>query len=567
MGVFSHIQMAGIGGVSGRDVHLERPAARQEAEGTQAGAPGCGSEGLVGPVYRWDPFFSRSDAVLRAVRAGNRQLQGHCDREEAQWREEQRDQAQESVRDFEREARGDTAPGTTAANAAAADAAMAAARRPSRKLSRRQIEKMLPELDDSLKMLTSAQVFTAALRSLLQRKKLHGTCDAEVGRIRGYALVCRALVEVLWPQLLRAVLLYLGHVLCGVAMPLVCFALLRWMEEDEPPLPVGLGLVAALALSSALSAVLKEYFSDRCHTLGIWCMSAMCGSSFLAILSLPVTDAYAGTSGKVSELVSHSADTLVGFWEAVLGLLLQPFEMVALVATLYVFVGPAALGGLCVVFSAMGISFWAGGHMQRLSQERAFLAETHSQHLSQVMQAFKALKVNGWEPQFVSRLRLAKEEEMVCWSRIGRWLAVVNVASNPSVDVISLAVVAVYTAGLSQTLTPAVLAAYWVLLALLHGKIFEFPHNVQACAEGLAALARFQCLLLAPSSPLLCQDHFPRQGGGGGELRAQEAREVQEKIQCKKEHGGKKEREGEGRGNGDGEGEGGGGRELGGGSV
>ena len=33
---------------------------------------------------------------------------------------------------------------------------------------------------------------------------------------------------------------------------------------------------------------------------------------------------------------------------------------------------------------------------------------------------------------------------MRCWGRAGAWLAVVNVSSNPSVDVISLAVVALY---------------------------------------------------------------------------------------------------------------------------
>jgi hypothetical protein len=142
------------------------------------------------------------------------------------------------------------------------------------------------ELDASLKMLTAAQDLTAALRSQLRqlhaRERATGAVGAGGAHMRGCGLVCRALVQVLWPQLLRAVALYLGHVLCGVAMPLVCWALLRWMQEDAPPLEQGLALVAALALSSALSAVLKEYFADRCHTLGIWCMSAMCGSSFVA---------------------------------------------------------------------------------------------------------------------------------------------------------------------------------------------------------------------------------------------------------------------------------------------
>ena len=71
---------------------------------------------------------------------------------------------------------------------------------------------------------------------------------------------------------------------------------------------------------------------------------------------------------------------------------------------------------------------------------------------------------------------------------MGRWIALVilqerekggesdfgrdqvNVSSNPAVDVISLAIVALYTAAAGNPLTPAVLAAYWVLLALLHGK-------------------------------------------------------------------------------------------------
>jgi hypothetical protein len=37
--------------------------------------------------------------------------------------------------------------------------------------------------------------------------------------------------------------------------------------------------------------------------------------------------------------------------------------------------------------------------------------------------------------------------------------------------------------------------AYWVLLALLHGKIFEFPENVRAHAEATQALKSFASFL------------------------------------------------------------------------
>ena len=127
--------------VRGGDVRLELPAARPQAPAGEPESHGGG------PVYRWDPLFSRSDAVLKSIRSGTRQLQQHCERELAQWHEAAGEQALERAHDVEREARGDTAPGTAAANAAAADAAVAAATaraERSRKLSHRQVERMLP---------------------------------------------------------------------------------------------------------------------------------------------------------------------------------------------------------------------------------------------------------------------------------------------------------------------------------------------------------------------------------------------------------------------------------------
>jgi hypothetical protein len=161
------------------------------------------------------------------------------------------EQAAERERDVERERRGDTAAGSTAANSSAAQAAASAAMRTPRKLSNAQIQKMLPELDKSLQMQAAARVFTRALRAALRRHQSAG------GSARGSGLVWRALARVLWGGLLRAVALYLGHMLCGVATPLVCWTLLLWMQQEDPPLASGLLLVCALGLCSGLSATLK----------------------------------------------------------------------------------------------------------------------------------------------------------------------------------------------------------------------------------------------------------------------------------------------------------------------
>ena len=116
--------MAGHVGVRAGDVRLELPATAGEQESRSGG-----------PVYRWDPLFSRSDAVLKSVRAGQLQLQLHCEQQLAHWHEAAGEQALERAHDVEREARGDTAPGTAAARAER-----------SRKLSHSQVERMLPGL-------------------------------------------------------------------------------------------------------------------------------------------------------------------------------------------------------------------------------------------------------------------------------------------------------------------------------------------------------------------------------------------------------------------------------------
>ncbi len=48
------------------------------------------------------------------------------------------------------------------------------------------------------------------------------------------------------------------------------------------------------------------------------------------------------------------------------------------------------------------------------------------------------------------------------------------------VDMIALAVIAVYTLALSEDLTPSIAFSMWVVLSVLHGKIFRFPGSVSA---------------------------------------------------------------------------------------
>jgi ABC-type multidrug transport system fused ATPase/permease subunit len=318
-----------------------------------------------------------------------------------------------------------------------------------------QIHSQLPEIDPRLSVWNAAATLSDALDELQKRDGVRPGLDA-------------GLRHVMLRQLLVAVAFYILHIMSSVAMPLSAFGLLRWTEADDPPQWTGFALVAALAASNTLAVLAREIFQDRCNVLGAWTFAALLGLTFRKVLRLSTADAFGNPIGKASDLLGPGADAVVGFWAALLGLLLQPLEILALVATLVVFVREAALAGVGVVLCALALSVLGGRRMEAAAAIKNAAAERHTQVVSEAVLSMRAVKFNGWEAQFEAAIRARKADELRGWRATGRWLTLVNVASNPSVDVISLAVVATLTLALGGALTPSVLASYWTLLALLH---------------------------------------------------------------------------------------------------
>lgn len=72
------------------------------------------------------------------------------------------------------------------------------------------------------------------------------------------------------------------------------------------------------------------------------------------------------------------------------------------------------------------------------------------------------------------------------------WLSfILNPITNLSVDVISLSMLVLYVAVMGEVLTPARYTSYWIMLAILHGKVLELPGNLTTLRLGRSALFGF----------------------------------------------------------------------------
>jgi len=74
-------------------------------------------------------------------------------------------------------------------------------------------------------------------------------------------------------------------------------------------------------------------------------------------------------------------------------------------------------------------------------------------------------------------------------------MAIINPATNCSVDVISLGLILTYVLGLGIHISPATLGLTWVLLSILHGRVFHFPALVKE-VQGSPASTPSSCHVL-----------------------------------------------------------------------
>ena len=61
-------------------------------------------------------------------------------------------------------------------------------------------------------------------------------------------------------------------------------------------------------------------------------------------------------------------------------------------------------------------------------------------------------------------------------------------AINTAIDVVSVLIVVVLVYVQHRTLTSEMFTAYWVMLAILHGRMLAFPVSLAAYRQGRAAL-------------------------------------------------------------------------------
>ena len=139
----------------------------------------------------------------------------------------------------------------------------------------------------------------------------------------------------------------------------------------------------------------------------------------------------------------------------------------------------------------------AGHVLEGRTAMRASEAAGFQSALGEAIGGMLTLRLSGWVGLFEQRLAGRAAALDGRRRRVARIPALLDPLSNTSVDFMSVALAFVHVFALRRLLTPSLLTAYWIQLAVLHGRILDAPVNISAWRQGRAALDAFDSYLSA----------------------------------------------------------------------
>ncbi|KNC84181.1 hypothetical protein SARC_03603 [Sphaeroforma arctica JP610] len=262
-------------------------------------------------------------------------------------------------------------------------------------------------------------------------------------------------------------------------------------------------LVAAFFVLQISGFFMLNHMNRVARQAGIACQGTVEAVLYARLLVSPVYGANSPNAGELVSLFGADLEALVHLWNGLLGLLLGPIELLVIVAQLYYFVQWAAFGAIAVVGCVLLLYRFVGMKIDAVAQSQANLTAKRYGVLHELLHGIKDIKASAAEAHFAEQIIAVRAKESRTTRRLHLLMGVLNVCGDDSVDVISLVVMALLALVMGQPLLPSTTFTVWIILGILHGKIFNFPEFFDEAMAAWTALTRVAVFI---SRDALCAD-------------------------------------------------------------
>ncbi|XP_020495276.1 ATP-binding cassette sub-family C member 10 [Labrus bergylta] len=275
------------------------------------------------------------------------------------------------------------------------------------------------------------------------------------------------------------------------AGPLLLSSLVNFMEEEGAPVSWGVRCALGLFAATLLSSVLRNVFVFEVSKVALSARTALVSAIYAKALRVSGSSLAGFTLGEVVNLMSTDTDRVVNFFNSFHQLWSLPFCFSITLYLLYLQVGVAFLGGLCVALLLVPFNKFLASRILSNNQHMLRHKDSRVKLMTEILFGIRVIKFYNWEPHFTQKVADCRKLELSHLKAL-KYLDALCVYTWAGLPVVISILTFITYVLLGHQLTAAKVFTTLALVGMLIIPLNSFPWVLNGILEAKVSLERIQ---------------------------------------------------------------------------
>ncbi|XP_063171212.1 ATP-binding cassette sub-family C member 6 isoform X2 [Candoia aspera] len=271
---------------------------------------------------------------------------------------------------------------------------------------------------------------------------------------------------------------------------------LDFINDQEAPSWMGYFYATAMFILACLQTLFEQQYMYMCFMLGNRLKTAITGLVYRKILVLSNAAKKSTSVGEIVNLVSVDVQKLMDLVIYFNGTWLAPIRIIICFVFLWQLLGPSALTAVVVFLVLLPMNFVISKKRSQLQEAQIKYKDSRARLTSTILSDIKALKLHGWEKNFISKVLGIRTQELQVL-KVSQFLFSASLASfQSSTFLISFIIFAVYTLADETNVLDAKKAFVSLTLVNILNTAHSFlPFSINAVVQAKVSINRLAAFL------------------------------------------------------------------------
>ncbi|CAM9318351.1 unnamed protein product, partial [Discosporangium mesarthrocarpum] len=281
--------------------------------------------------------------------------------------------------------------------------------------------------------------------------------------------------------------------------PLALNSVTNYMESYDPEdeSSKGVPLIVVLSIVGIFAGQLMANYTDLItfkigRRMGLRARSAIVSAVFHKAMSLDMSSANAGQLQNHISVDAENMLNLMVFQMFMGGVVIR---LVACVVLLFWVLGLSAISGLSLIFLTLPVNKVLVGKLKNLQLKLMKRRDDRMSVINESINGIRIIKLFAWEPNFLAKIRDAREREMMLLRAYMFTLGCFMVVVKSSPSLIGLVTFLVHTKAFGYTLTAANGFSALALFNQLRMPLIALPDTINYYIQALVSFKRMEAFL------------------------------------------------------------------------